>query len=69
MNEKKNLIMEHITEQECCYMMSDNLFACDSCDNFEDCYMNACEKCNQEFAESIDYGGCNTEEEFWEQFD
>lgn len=69
MDEKKNLIMEHITEVECGFECDDTVFNCFSCSNFEDCYMKSCERCNAEFAENIDYGGYNTVEDFWEQFD
>lgn len=65
--EKINLIKEYISEKECEYMTDDLLFDCNSCSCFEDCYMKSCEKCNSEFAESINYGGYNTEEDFWEQ--
>lgn len=67
MSEKKSLIMEYITEDECCYMCDNEVFDCESCSSFEECYLNANNKCNKEFAESINYGGCCTEEEFWEQ--
>ena len=63
MNEKKKLILEYITEDECNYMADDILFDCTLCSCFEDCYMKSCEKCNGGFAESVDYDGCSTEEE------
>lgn len=40
---------------------------CKECVEIEICYHKAVEKCNHEFAKSCDYGGCDTEEEFWEQ--
>ena len=40
---------------------------CTSCDCIYECYMKANNRCNSEFAESIDYGGYDSEEEFWEQ--
>ena len=65
--EEKSLIRDHITEDECNYMTDDTLFNCDSCSCFEECYMKSCERCNSEFAESVEYGGYNTAEDFWEQ--
>ena len=65
--EKKNLIKEYITEDECNYMYDDELFYCESCSCLEECYMKSCERCNSNFAESVNYGGYNTEEIFWEQ--
>lgn len=67
MDEKKNLIRDYITKEECDYMCDDARFNCDSCSCFEECYMKSCERCNDEFAKSINYGGYNTEEDFWEQ--
>lgn len=42
---------------------------CENCDieQIEKCYYKANDICNDTFAESIDYGGCDSEEEFWEQ--
>lgn len=67
MNEKKNFIKEYITENECVYMYDNAVFDCDSCSCFEDCYIKSCEKCNSEFADSVNYGGYDTKETFWEQ--
>lgn len=66
--EKIELIKEYISEEECEYEYDSGLFECESCSCLEECYMKSCERCNLEFAESIRYGGCSTEEEFWEQF-
>lgn len=41
-------------------------FNCESCSELEECYYKASAKSSHEFAESIDYGGYNSEEEFWE---
>lgn len=69
-DEKKSLIKEYITEDECNYMYDGEiLFDCLSCSCFEECYAKSCERCNSEFVKSIDYGGYNSEESFWEQFD
>lgn len=66
-DEKKELIREYIAEDECNYLRDESLFECDACSCFEECYMKSCERCDREFAESVDYGGYRTEEEFWEQ--
>lgn len=65
--EMKDLIKEFITEEECNYDCDDEMFNCESCSNFEECCMKAEIRCNVEFAESVDYGGYNTAEDFWEQ--
>ena len=41
---------------------------CEMCndDQLEECYSIASSNCNSEFAESIDYGGYDSEEEFWD---
>lgn len=65
--EKKELIREYITEDECRYDCDDEMFECESCSNFDECCMKAEIKCDREFAESVNYGGYSTEEEFWEQ--
>lgn len=41
-------------------------YNCKDCSFKEDCYMQAIANCNYEFAKSIDYGGYDTEEEFWD---
>lgn len=65
--EKKKLIMDYITEDECSYMHDDALYNCTSCSNLEDCYMSSCERCNKEFMKNNDCGGYTTEENYWEQ--
>lgn len=57
-----DLISDYISEKECDYDMD-----CKNCECIDDCYMKANNRCNSEFAESIDYGGYDSEEEFWEQ--
>ena len=57
-----DLIADYISEKEYVYDMD-----CKNCECINDCYMKANNRCNSEFAESIDYGGYDTEEEFWEQ--
>jgi hypothetical protein len=39
---------------------------CNDCVYLEECYSKAVDKCNSEFAKSINYGGYSSEEEFWE---
>lgn len=41
---------------------------CENCDNeqIEECYYKANNYCNDVFAESIDYGGYDSAEEFWD---
>lgn len=36
------------------------------CPYIEYCHAEAVSKCNSEFAESLDFGGYDSEEEFWE---
>ena len=65
--EKKDLITSYITEQECEYTGDSDLFECFTCSSLNECYTKSCEICNSEFANSVNYGGCNTEEEYWNQ--
>ena len=44
----------------------DENFNCKKCSELEECYYKASTKSSHEFAESIDYGGYDSEEEFWE---
>ena len=67
MKEKKNWIKEYITKEECNYMCDDIVFDCEHCSCSEDCYMRACDRCDNELADSVAFGGYNTEDEFWEQ--
>ena len=67
MKEKKNFIKEYITEKECNYMCDDIVFDCEHCSCFDDCYFESCERCDNEFAKSVSYGGYDTEETFWVQ--
>jgi len=41
-------------------------YDCKNCSNNDECYMEANAICNHEFAESIGYGGYDSEDEFWE---
>jgi hypothetical protein len=55
-------ISDYISQNECEY----HNMNCSNCVDIEDCYREANTRCNSEFAKSIDYGGCDSEEEFWE---
>ncbi len=57
-----DLISDYISKEECEYDLN-----CKNCNFIDDCYIKANNRCNSEFAESINYGGYSTEEEFWEQ--
>lgn len=67
MDEKKRLIKDNISEEECSYMCDDEPFNCVSCSCLEECCMKAEIRCDSDFAASINYGGYDTEETFWEQ--
>lgn len=54
-------IKDFISEDECW-----NSFKCNECCDVEQCYMQASTRCNNEWAESIDYGGFDNAEQFWE---
>ena len=65
LNQMRNEMKEikyNIPEDECV-----NKYNCNKCGNIEECYWNAILKKNSLYAESLDYGGYNSEEEFWEQ--
>lgn len=70
-NEMKNLIMGYINTEECNYMCDDKPFDCNSCSNFEICCMTVKMRCDEDlndiFVESINYGGYDSAEDFWEQ--
>lgn len=71
MKENIDLIKEYISEEECRYICFEKLFNCDNCANYEECYLEAEIKCNDDFnnvfAKSVDYGGYNNQDDFWEQ--
>ena len=65
LNQMRNEMKEikyNIPEDECV-----NNYKGKKCGNIEECYWNAISKENSLFAESLDYGGYDSEEEFWEQ--
>lgn len=53
---------DYISETECV-----NDHNCEYCCDLEQCYFKVNIRLNSEYAESIDYAGCDSEEEFWEQ--
>ena len=61
-DDMKQLITDELSE---CYNDCD--FHCANCCDLEECYSKASIKSNHEFAESIDYGGYDSEEEFWDE--
>lgn len=62
----EDFISDYISDEQCKDIAS-NVHNCRNCYCIDECYALANNKCNSEWAESIDYGGCNSEEEFWEQ--
>lgn len=63
-SEMKELIIDELPECDI-----DEDFNCEKCFNLEQCYYKASIKESHEFAESLDCGGYDTEEEFWENLD
>ena len=61
-----DLITDYISKRECKEDLIGNDYDCVNCRNIEECYMEANSRCNSEWAESINYGGYDSEEEFWE---
>lgn len=59
--EMKELIVDELSECE-----FDNNFRCEKCSELEQCYYKASTKSSHEFADSLDYGGYDFEDEFWE---
>lgn len=62
-----DLIFQYLNGDDCERISGGNDFRCESCCYKEECYNLANQRCNSEFAENINYGGYDTEEEFWEQ--
>ena len=59
--EMKELIIDELSECE-----FDSNFICEECSELEQCYYKASTKWSNEFEESLDYGGYDSEDEFWE---
>ena len=59
--EMKELIVDELSECE-----FDNNFRCEKCSELEQSYYKASTKSSHEFADSLDYGGYDFEDEFWE---
>lgn len=62
----KDIIEDYLDNTDCVEMSGGNNFDCVSCEYIDECATIANDRCNSEFAESINYGGYDTEEEFWE---
>lgn len=60
------LITDYISKRECKEDLIGNDYDCVNCDNIEQCSMEANLRCNSEWAKSINYGGYDSEDEFWE---
>ena len=63
-NEMAELIQDELPECE-----YDENFNCKKCSELEECYYKASTKSAHEFAESVNNGGYDSEEEFWENLD
>jgi hypothetical protein len=61
-----DLITDYISERECKENLIGNDYDCVNCENIEECHMEASIRCSSEWAESVDYGGYDSEDEFWE---
>ena len=69
-NDFKNIDeMVELIEEELSECELDKDFNCRDCCDLENCYIKASIKSSHEFAKSLDYGGYDTEEEFWENLD
>lgn len=60
-----SIIEENLTEDDCYELINTDL-PCKTCPSLEDCYHLANQKCDSQFAENINYGGYDSEDEFWE---
>lgn len=73
MNEKKNLIIEYIDEEDCVRVHKEDLYNCEVCEHFNECYEKAqneeieFDNYSNDFAKTINYGGYETAEEFWNE--
>ena len=80
--EMKQLIIEYIDEEECARTKNTDIYNCENCNCIEECFKKAkieikkskhlehcCGDCddNDIFAESINYGGYKTEDDFWNE--
>lgn len=57
-----NDLKHNICEEDCI-----NDYSCENCAGIKDCYHKAVSIEDSLYAESVDYGGYDSEEEFWEQ--
>lgn len=71
--EKIELIKEYISEEECLSTRGKGLFDCHNCEYLNECYTSAkseynnCDYTNHVFADAINFGGYDTEEDFWNE--
>ena len=63
-DEMVELIQDELPECE-----YDENFNCKECYELEECYYKASTKSAHEFAENVNNGGYDSEEEFWENLD
>ena len=63
-DEMIGLIQDELPECE-----HDENFNCKECSELEECYYKASIKSAHEFAESVNNGGYDSEEEFWDNLD
>ena len=63
-NEMVELIQDELPKCE-----YDENFNCKECSELKECYCKAYDKSAHEFAESVNNGGYNSEEDFWESLD
>lgn len=62
----KDIIENYLDDTDCVDMSGGNSFDCVNCEYIDACASIANDRCNSEFVENINYGGYDTEEEFWE---
>ena len=62
MRNKMSYLKNNINKYEC-----DENYDCKKCCKIEECYYLAIQREDSSYAKSLDYGGYDTEEEFWDQ--
>lgn len=66
LNYMANMIDKYLPKGNICQEMFSKT-DCIKCANIDECYKEANANCNSEWAESINYDGCDSEKEFWEK--
>jgi hypothetical protein len=64
-----NYGLEYMSDMIAKYHLKDNCdynVNCMDCSDIEECYNIASDRCNSEYAKSINYGGYGSEKAFWE---